>query len=89
MTRNDVKTIASRYNNPILLHALERFDHHGTKWEEMINAAVVELVKQNDYFLNKLIDGRLGDSGLNRLDSAPARKTSTARHGASSPVKAA
>jgi hypothetical protein len=69
MTRNDVKHIAARLNNPILLHALERHEFHGASWEDVINAAVVELARQNDYFLNQLIDGRLKDAGLNRLEA--------------------
>jgi hypothetical protein len=66
MTRNDVKQIATRLNNPILLHALERHAIHGVPWEEALNAAVVELARQNEFFLNQLIEGRLRGAGLGR-----------------------
>jgi hypothetical protein len=62
MTRNDVKQIATRLNNPILLHALERHSIHGVPWEEALNAAVVELARQNEFFLNQLIKGRLQEA---------------------------
>lgn len=56
MDRNEVKKVAVTLNNPVLLRAFERFAIDGITWEEVLNEAVVELAKQNDYFLNKLID---------------------------------
>lgn len=58
MTRKDVRRIAARLNNPILLLALERHEYHGVGWEQVINEAIIELAKQNDYFLDRLNTGR-------------------------------
>jgi hypothetical protein len=55
ITRKEVRLIASRLNNPILLLAIERHEYHGVAWEDAINQAVVELAKQNEYFLDQLI----------------------------------
>ena len=69
MTRKDVKLIAARLNNPILLLAIQRHESHDAEWEEVMNQAVVELAKQNDYFLEKLIsrdEGLLSDKPTHR-----------------------
>ncbi len=55
MDRNEVKKIAARLNNPVLLRAFERMSVDQISWEDALNEAAVELAKQNDYFLNKLI----------------------------------
>ena len=55
MTRKDVKLIAARLNNPTLLLAIQRHDYHNKKWEDVMNEAVIELAKQNEYFLEKLV----------------------------------
>lgn len=78
MNRKDVRAIAARLNNPILLLALERHSYHGISWEEAINGAVVELAKQNDYFLQQLVDTKLQTDEPN---SPAKRKPRAARDG--------
>jgi len=60
LTRKDIRHIAVRLNNPILLLALERHDYHGMRWEQAMNEAIIELAKQNEYFLDQLISSKTG-----------------------------
>jgi hypothetical protein len=55
VTRAEVKRVAAQLNNPSLLRAIERFSSRELSWEQAMNWAVVEMARQNDYFLNRLI----------------------------------
>jgi len=83
MDRSEVKKVAVRLNNPALLKAFERMSVDRLSWEEAINEAAVELARQNDYFLNRLINSHQPDSPAKSADrptAANAAATTPAVH---------